>query len=86
ASAKEKQLEHACLHSRLPEQPDVPAIRQLLLECIEEHYGCLDQIVARPDADTQSLHEISRIIDRWQLTRPAQEPHSQEPQTPETNA
>lgn len=86
ASAKEKQLEYACLHSRLPEQPDVPAIRQLLLECIEEHYGCLDQIVARPDAATQSLHEISRIIDRWQLTRPAQEPHSQEPQTPETNA
>ncbi|MFM7058886.1 MAG: nucleotidyltransferase, partial [Planctomycetota bacterium] len=65
AADKEKQLENLYLQSRLPDRPDEAAIRRLLLECIEEHYGCLDQVVARPDAATDALREITSIVDRW---------------------
>lgn len=71
AAEKEKQLENLYLQSRLPDRPAEAAIRRLLLECIEEHYGCLDQVVARPDAATDALREITSIVDRWRdlLTR-----------------
>jgi len=71
ATEKEKQLENLYLQSRLPDRPAEAAIRRLLLECIEEHYGCLDQVVARPDAATDALREITSIVDRWRdlLTR-----------------
>jgi len=65
AADKEKQLEKLYLQSRLPDRPDEAAIRRLLLECIEEHYGCLDQVIARPDAATEALREITSIVDRW---------------------
>ncbi|MEY3176137.1 MAG: hypothetical protein RLZZ436_4051 [Planctomycetota bacterium] len=65
AADKEKQLENLYLQSRLPDEPDEAAIRRLLLECIEEHYGCLDQVIARPDATTDALREITAIVDRW---------------------
>jgi predicted nucleotidyltransferase len=69
AAEKESQLEKLYLASPLPEQPDEPAVRRLLLECIEEHYGCLDQVLARPDASTDALRQIEDVIDRWRKVR-----------------
>ncbi|MEY3457988.1 MAG: hypothetical protein RL215_1145 [Planctomycetota bacterium] len=68
AAAKEKQLESLYLQSRLPDGPDQSAIRRLLLECIEEHYGCIDQIIPQPDAATDALREIAAAVDRWRRT------------------
>lgn len=65
AADKEKQLETLYLQSRLPDRPDQAAIRRLLVECIEEHYGCLDQIIPQPDAAVDALRDIAVIVDRW---------------------
>lgn len=46
---KEKFLEGLYHTSKLPDQPDVPTIRQLLLDCLEHHYGSLDACVAKID-------------------------------------
>lgn len=68
ATDKEKQLETLYLQSRLPDRPDQSAIRRLLLECIEEHYGCLDQIVPQPDAAADAMRDIAAVVDRWRRT------------------
>jgi hypothetical protein len=65
ASSKEKQLEGLYLSCSLPDQPNEPAVRQLLLECLEEHYGSLESLVAQPDAATEALRAISELVDRW---------------------
>ncbi|WP_158520987.1 hypothetical protein [Fuerstiella marisgermanici] len=41
AADKERQLDLLYDSSTLPAKPDQPQIRQLLLDCLEEHYGDL---------------------------------------------
>jgi predicted nucleotidyltransferase len=64
-STKEKDLEALYHSSTLPHSPDEGRIRQLLLECLEEHYGSIDDCVVDPDAATQALREIKGVLDRF---------------------
>jgi predicted nucleotidyltransferase len=68
ASDKEKQLEKLYLESQLPDRPAEAAIRNLLMNCLEEHYGNLKGVVARPDAAHQTLADIAALVDRYQAT------------------
>lgn len=68
ASDKERQLEKLYLDSKLPDQPKKGAIRNLLLACLEEHYGNLKDAVSRPDAAHQAMTEIAAVVDRYQAT------------------
>lgn len=68
ASDKEKQLEKLYLESQLPDRPAETAIRNLLMNCLEEHYGNLKGVVARPDAAHQTLADIAALVDRYQAT------------------
>ena len=87
AAEKERQLETLAQRSTLPDQPDEPAVRRLLLECLEEHYGSLDAVVARPDAATDTLRQISDLIDRYrQLTVPSAGPRVAATNVPTTDA
>ena len=61
---KEKQLEQVYLDSKLPYGPDEDAIKQLLMDCLESHYGSLEKCVVNPDKATQALMDIKKIIDR----------------------
>lgn len=63
-SEKEKHLEQLYAESKLPQAPDKSAIKALLLQCLEQHYGSLDACVTQPDAALQALREIETIIDR----------------------
>lgn len=65
AAEKERQLEALASQSVLPDQPNESAVRRLLLECLEEHYGSLDRVVARPDAAVDTLRQISELVDRY---------------------
>ena len=65
ATSKERQLEGLYLSCSLPDQPNEPAVRQLLLECLEEHYGSLERLVVQPDATTEALRAIGELVDRW---------------------
>lgn len=62
---KELQLETMKAKSKLPDVPDEGAIKQLLLKCLEEHYGDLSQAVAK-DVSVQTLaNEIQAVLDRY---------------------
>jgi predicted nucleotidyltransferase len=61
---KEQSLEKLYAESKLRHSPDEPAIKQLLLDCIEDHYGSLDGCVANPDAAVVALREIQAVIEK----------------------
>lgn len=61
---KSRHLEELYARSPLPPGPDEPRIRQLLLQCLEEHYGSLGDAVARPDAALTALREIRAVLER----------------------
>jgi len=64
ASDKEKQLENLYHTSTLPYSPDEAKIKELLLECLEEHYGNLDKAIVIPDTAVTALRDIQEIVDK----------------------
>lgn len=65
-SRKEKDLEALYLSSSLPHSPDEQRIKQLLIDCLEEHYGDLSHALVQPDAAMKALEEIGAIVERVQ--------------------
>ena len=49
----------------LPHSPDEEAIKQVLIECLEMHYGSLSKAVVRPDAAGLILNELRDIVHRY---------------------
>ncbi|ARU54247.1 nucleotidyltransferase [Oleiphilus messinensis] len=66
-NAKEKTLERRYEQSSLPPTPDVDKIRNLLLECLEHHYGNLSAVVPRRNAADQTLNAIKHLVDDYML-------------------
>ena len=66
AAEKETYLEKLYETSTLPYGPDEPKIRDLLISCLEEHYGNLDKCVVNVDAAVTALRQINEIIQRNQ--------------------
>lgn len=64
ASEKEKFLEGLYHSSKLPNHPDVATIRQLLLDCLEHHYGSLGACVVQVDPAVVALRDIRDILNR----------------------
>jgi hypothetical protein len=56
-------LEGVRSRSNLPPAPDMQAIRALLLECLESHYGSLDKCVVLPGKAEGLLREIREKIE-----------------------
>jgi len=71
---KEKQLEEIYNReeSPVPYSPDEPKIKQLLLDCLEHHYGNLAGCVIVPDIASRTLKEIQEALERYQLSVQAQ--------------
>jgi actin-related protein len=65
ASEKEKGLEKGYNDSKLQNTPDEAAIKQLLLNCFEEHYGNLENCVVIPEAAAIALQQIQEVLDRY---------------------
>src|SRR5262249_52167616 len=57
-------LEEIRARSPLPPTPDEAAIRNLLLQCLEAHYGSLDRCVEVPGRAEGLLREIRAMIER----------------------
>lgn len=67
-SAKEKTLEKLYADSKLPHGPNEDQIKQLLLECIEIHYGSLDKFnFVNPNAEKVALKEIKMILEKHKV-------------------
>ena len=58
---KEKQLEQAYTDSKLPYSPDESAIKDLLMNCIESHYGSIGSVPS-DDKLTKALLDINNIV------------------------
>jgi uncharacterized protein len=61
---KEKMLEEVYHKSTLPYKPDEPKIKQLLLECLEIHYGSLEKAVANPSQERDLLRQIKILCEK----------------------
>ncbi len=59
---KEASLERLYEESKLPWGPDEDAIKELLLQCLEEHYGSLPIVLLGRDA--RALKEIAEVLRR----------------------
>ena len=67
AAEKEAHLERAFENSTLRAEPDRPAIKHLLLECLEHHYGSLSElrtVRAASGVEYTALREIQSICER----------------------
>lgn len=60
-------VQKAYQSSTLPVAPDESALRTLLLNCLEQHYGSLGAVVVPEDAGVQGLREIDRILGIYKL-------------------
>ncbi len=61
---KESHLERLYAESKLRATPDEPMIRELLLTCLEEHYGSLQGCVVKPDRAVEALRNIQAELER----------------------
>ena len=61
---KERSLENLYTESKLPHSPDEERIKNLLLNCLEEHYGSLDKCIVVPDRAVAALREIQEVLDK----------------------
>lgn len=59
---KERQLEQAYADSKLRHQPDELAIRKVLLECLEMHYGKISEFTSEVNNSESALLEIKEVL------------------------
>lgn len=61
---KEKSLEEVYAKSTLRYGPDEPAIKKILMECLEEHYGSLDGVLQTEDHYKGILRQIQQLVQK----------------------
>ena len=61
---KERELETAYAESKLPHKPDETAIKALLLECLEAHFGSLKEAVVVPTQERELLQQIKALCEK----------------------
>lgn len=62
---KERALEEVYAASTLRYGPDEEAIRELLLNCLEHHYGNISDAVRRDIKVDQMVRELEAVLDRY---------------------
>ena len=62
---KERQLEELYTKSTLRNVPDEDRIKELLLQCLEIHYGSLEKVVVREDKLTEDMRKIADIASKY---------------------
>ena len=63
---KEADLESFYLKSKLPDLPKVDAIRSLLMECLEQQFGSLGNLVNQDGKAHVTLNKIQEILNDYQ--------------------
>ena len=64
-TTKERELETVYKTSKLQHSPDEKQIKNLLLKCLEHHYGSLDKMVAKETTGQEVLNAIQGVIDNF---------------------
>lgn len=66
---KEIQLTKLYQDSKLRNYPDQEKIKALLLSCLEEHYGNLENCIVTQTKSEQAILEINQILEKYKLCR-----------------
>lgn len=64
-AAKSIQLEALLAQSKLPAQAYKPSIKQLILDCLESHYGKISGTLVQLDRTQQCIHELEAVLERY---------------------
>ena len=64
---KEKALETLYANSTLQHTPDENKIKELLLECLEMHYGSLDTAIVRVPQLDAMVHDLEEIVRKYKM-------------------
>lgn len=59
---KERYLEICYQNSKLPEVADERELKNLLLKCLESHYGSLDKCIVEVSDDRKTLQKIKELV------------------------
>lgn len=62
---KEVALEQVYLDSKLPYKADEDALKSLLLQCLEEHYGSLGAMIRQDNSAEAVLADLQKIIAKY---------------------
>lgn len=62
---KKKSLEELYTKSKLQHSPDEAAIKALLLECLEMHYGSLEKAICKPFDEKQLLKDLETLVYKY---------------------
>lgn len=62
---KEGELETLYINSKLPHSPDETIIKNLLIDCLEQHYGSISKIVTKKVNADNLIREIENIIAKY---------------------
>lgn len=65
AAEKEKALERVYESSTLQHSPDESKIKELLLQCLEEHYGSLGGVIVNEDRMATAIRAIQDIVEKF---------------------
>jgi uncharacterized protein len=63
---KEKRLEELYVKSDLRHSPDEDSIKNLLMTCLEHHYGSLDNAVKREVPVEKMIAELKAVIEKYE--------------------
>lgn len=63
-ASKERELETLYTNCSLPGKPDEEKIKELLLNCLEHHFGSLEACIVREDDAVRALRDIDSVISR----------------------
>lgn len=62
---KEKVLDQLYANSTLREKPDEAALKELLLNCLEHHYGSLSGCIVNPDKGMLMAQELMEVMTKY---------------------
>lgn len=65
AMEKEKALETAYVNCKLPERAPEEKLKQLLLQCLESHYGSLSACISEQEWSIKALKEVDVLIGKY---------------------
>jgi hypothetical protein len=65
AQDKERDLESLYVSSVLPHRPNEPRIKELLLACLEMHYGDLSSAVRVVGREEELLRQIAKLTEKY---------------------
>jgi predicted nucleotidyltransferase len=64
-TTKEKGLETLYVTSSLPDYPDETKIKNILMDCIEQHYGSISHSVVRETSIDSMLNDMQNLINQY---------------------